>query len=58
MLRGWYYWVLNTRQQICGGFVDVENEYIEEDGILEDVVEEMVNELGDDDDGSDVDEED
>ena len=45
-------------RRFCRHVVDVENECIEKDGILEDAVEEMVIELGEGDDDSDVDEED
>ena len=47
----------NTRQLTCGGtFVDIENKYNEQDGIVEDTMEEMrieIEEEADNDDESD-----
>ena len=41
----------------CSHVVDVENDYFVKDGLVEDLIEELVVEFGEDDDGCDSDEE-
>ena len=42
-------------RHFCRHVVDIENKYIDEDGIVEDTLEEMTIEIGGEDDDSDVD---